>query len=59
MECVPRMEEVVGKFSRDFDEDAREIAAPGKETVNNVDEALDKANEVTSREMLEAQFDGS
>ena len=69
--CVPRvvMEEVVGKFSRDFDEDAREIRRRmrdlskllGKDlssTVNNVDEALDKANEVTSfREMLEAQFD--
>ena len=69
--CVPRvvMEEVVGKFSRDFDEDAREIRRRmrdlsnllGKDlssTVNKVEEALDKANEVASfRERLEAQFD--
>lgn len=59
----------MGKFSRDFDEDAREIRRRmrdlsellGKDlssTVNNVGEALDKTNEVTSfRERLEAQFD--
>ena len=69
--CVPKVvvEEVVGKFSRDFDDDAREIRRRMRDlsrlldkdlssAVNNVDEVLDKTNEVASfRERLEAQFD--
>ena len=69
--CIPRVvvEEVVGRFARDFDEDLREIRRRMRDlairldkdlssTVNNMDEALDKASEVSSfRERLEAQFD--
>ena len=65
--CIPKVviEEVIGKFSRDFDDDAREIRSRlrdlsrrlGKDLSSTVND-LDKANEVSSfRERLEAQFD--